>query len=74
MQNETAADIIAERDRLKKALSFYADASRYDGANQRLHEPDEWSEAAGLSAYRLDVTRDNGTIARQALYAATAVT
>ena len=67
MAYETVADIIAERDRLKKALSFYADSTRYHGPNQRLDEPDEWSDAVGLTAYRLDVTRDGGMIARQAL-------
>lgn len=67
MVYETLADIIAERDRLKKALSFYANITRYQGPNQRLDEPDEWSDAAGLTAYRLDVTRDGGVIARQAL-------
>ena len=67
MAYETVADIIAERDRLKKALSFYADSTRYHGPNQRLDEPDEWSDAVGLAAYRLDVTRDGGMIARQAL-------
>ena len=67
MAYETVADIIAERDRLKKALSFYADSTRYHGPNQRLDELDEWSDAVGLTAYRLDVTRDGGVIARQAL-------
>ena len=67
MAYETVADIIADRDRLKKALSFYADQTRYHGPNQRLEVADEWSEAVGLTAYRLDVTRDGGLIARQAL-------
>lgn len=67
MAYETVADIIADRDRLKKALSFYSDSTRYRGPNQRLDDPDEWSDAVGLTAYRLDVTRDGGVIARQAL-------
>lgn len=31
---------------------------------------DEWSESVGLRAYRLDVTRDQGAIARAAVGAA----
>jgi hypothetical protein len=49
------------------ALSFYADETRYNGPNQQLEEPDVWSELVGLTAYRLDVTRDGGVIARNAL-------
>ncbi len=59
-----------ERDALRKALSFYADPTRYHGPNQRLDEPDEWSASVGLSVYRLDVTRDQGAIARAVLGAA----
>ena len=59
--------LIAERDALRKALGFYADPTRYHGPNQRLDAPDEWSERVGLTAYRLDVTRDQGAIARAAL-------
>jgi hypothetical protein len=56
---------------LRKALTFYADASRYNGPNQLLDDaPDKWSEDAGLRAYRLDVTRDRGMIASKALEAA----
>ena len=57
----------AEVESLKHALSFYADGSRYYGPNRALDAPDKWSERVGLSAYRLDVTRDGGVIARNAL-------
>ena len=57
-------DRIAE---LEAALAFYADPTRYHGPNQSLDSPDAWSEQVGLQAYRLDVTRDQGVIARNAL-------
>jgi hypothetical protein len=60
------ADVAA----LRKALSFYADPTRYHGPNQPLEVPDEWSASVGLGFYRLDVTRDQGVIARTALGAA----
>lgn len=53
----------------REALAFYADESRYHGPNQPLDSPDKWSDAAGLKAYRLDVTRDRGAIASKALAA-----
>ena len=62
-----APELLAERDALRAALSFYADETRYDGPNQRQDGPDAWSEQVGLTAYRLDVTRDRGVIARAAL-------
>jgi hypothetical protein len=57
----------AENERLREALTFYADKKRYRGANQRLNGPDKFTENAGLTAYLLDVTRDDGLIARNAL-------
>lgn len=63
------AGAVTEPESMRKALSFYADPTRYHGPNQRLDEPDEWSDNAGLAAYRLDVTRDQGVIARAALAA-----
>ena len=61
------AELQAECERLRKALSFYADETRYRGSNLHLDAPDEWSAAAGQTAYRLDVMRDGGLIARNAL-------
>lgn len=52
---------------LAEALTFYADPTRYHGPMLPLIEPDKWSDDAGLHAYRLDVTRDGGVIARAAL-------
>lgn len=63
MALQAACEIAA----LRRALSFYADQTRYRGPNQQLDEPDEWSERVGLAAYRLDVTRDQGVIAKTAL-------
>jgi hypothetical protein len=64
---ETVADIKTERDILKRAMHFYADHKRYAGPNQRLEQPDEYSEEAAPKVYLLDVTRDGGAIARKAL-------
>lgn len=57
-------------DVLREALSFYADETRYHGPNQTLDAADKWTEQVGLKAYRLDVTRDRGVIAKKALAAA----
>lgn len=54
-----------DNERLVKALGFYASASRYQGANQRILPDDEWTDKDAV--YRLDVTRDGGAIARKAL-------
>jgi hypothetical protein len=69
-----ANQLAIERDRLSainaellEALSFYADKTRYHGPNQSLREPDAWSGKVGLTAYRLDVTRDQGCIAFAAI-------
>lgn len=59
-----------ECEALRRALSFYADPTRYHGPNQPQDGHDEWSERVGLRAYRLDVTRDQGAIARAAVGAA----
>jgi hypothetical protein len=62
--------VLALLDRVKaleEGLSFYADPERYHGPNQGLDRPDKWSEEVGLKAYRLDVTRDHGCIARALL-------
>lgn len=50
---------------LVKALEFYANPSRYEGANMS-PLPDDPFQPSDL-VYRLDVTRDNGEIARAAL-------
>jgi hypothetical protein len=72
-ERDALAAQIAERDAqteaLRAALSFYADPSRYYGPNMPITERDEWSEQVGLNAYRLDVTRDGGVIARAAMAA-----
>lgn len=47
------------------ALKFYADEMRYRGANQPALEKDPYTEHG--EPYMQDVTRDWGTIARQAL-------
>ena len=52
---------------LVDALKFYADETRYHGPNVRLDAEDAWSERVGLTAYRLDVTRDRGVIASLAI-------
>jgi hypothetical protein len=68
--DEAAAELRrldAEVESLRHALSFYADETRYRGPNQSLDAPDYWSEKVGLNAYLLDVTRDRGVIARNAL-------
>ena len=67
-QRAAAVRAMPSPEGLREALSFYADESRYFGPNQPLRqEADRWSAAAGLTAYRLDVTRDGGQIARRAL-------
>jgi len=51
---------------LREALEFYADPTRYSGPNQRFEgDPDKY-QPEGLY-YRLDATRDGGSIARRAL-------
>ena len=57
----------AKIKRMQKALSFYADETRYYGPNQKYEGGDPWTDAVGLHAYQLDVTRDHGNIARAAL-------
>ena len=50
----------------REALEFYADPTRYNGPNIRLEgEPDRYQP--DNLYYRLDVTRDGGGIARNAL-------
>lgn len=59
------ARLKAENDRLRKALSFYADPERHLGPNQHLKDgTDPWNPDC---PYVWDVTRDNGRIAREAL-------
>lgn len=50
--------------KMREALGFYADPVRYHGANQRNETDQKWS---GDAPYILDVTRDGGRIAREAL-------
>lgn len=51
-------------EKMREALEFYADPTRYHGPNQRNDHADKWS---GESPYIRDVTRDGGAIARAAL-------
>lgn len=56
-----------QRDEAMRALEFYADERRYDGANQRRSSWPEDPFTAEDAAYLTDSTRDGGSIARQAL-------
>lgn len=61
-------EFLEERAAFVEALLFYGDVMRYRGPNQRREpEPDVYSDEAGMTAYALDVTRDAGRIARDAL-------
>lgn len=51
-------------EKLRYALSFYADPVRYKGANQPNDNDDRFSNGA---PYIRDVNRDRGEIARNAL-------
>jgi hypothetical protein len=66
--DEAAAHITAltaEVERLREALTFYADKTRYHGPNQPNVTPDEFGPLN--FPFRWDVTRDNGDMAAQAL-------
>lgn len=66
MQNfQEIIDLMNEVTRLRTALSFYANPLRYEGANQR-PIPDDLFQPKEL-VYRLDIGRDGGQIARNAL-------
>jgi hypothetical protein len=54
-----------EIERLRLALSFYADGRRYQGPNQRPIPDDPFAKPDAV--YINDVTRDNGSIAARAL-------
>ncbi len=54
-----------EIERLRAALSFYANRARYDGGNQ-IALPDDPHQPNGCP-YLWDVTRDGGEIARRAI-------
>lgn len=62
-----ARDLIASRERCRKALAFYADLTRYDGPNQRLPDGESDPYTPANMGYRMDVIRDLGKIARDAL-------
>lgn len=51
--------------RMWYALCFYADPTRYDGANHRAVPHDPYTPAESI--YRQDVTRDRGHVAREAI-------
>ncbi len=54
-----------EIERLRTALSFYADGRRYQGPNQKPIPDDQFAKPDAV--YILDVTRDGGSIASRAL-------
>lgn len=58
---------IEETEALVKALEFYADLRRYNGANQRPIPDDPFAKPDAV--YIQDVTRDNGAVAIAALAA-----
>jgi hypothetical protein len=66
IQQTTVDGMVAEIERLRFALAFYADERRYLGANQWCPDETDAYQPEGLG-YRLDVTRDYGNIARKAL-------
>jgi hypothetical protein len=65
MANQDIIDLMNEVSRLRMALAFYADPLRYEGANMRPILDDPYQPENLV--YRLDVTRDFGKIAREAL-------
>lgn len=61
----TIVKAVNSHDALVKALEFYADPRRYNGANQKPIEADPYAQPGEV--YIRDVTRDNGSLARSAL-------
>jgi hypothetical protein len=61
------AALAAPSETGREALSFYADAQRYNGPNCRRIDGDRFTPFG--DSYRKDVTRDGGEIARAALAA-----
>jgi hypothetical protein len=61
---ESAVNRSAQFEEMVRALQFYADPKRYQGANQRNDANDPYS---GDAPYIKDVGRDSGAIARTAL-------
>jgi len=57
-------ELEAHADAMVKALQFYANPIRYEGANQRNDINDPYSDSA---PYIRDASRDGGEIARAAL-------
>lgn len=62
---QNVIDLMNDVWALKEALRFYADQRRYEGPNLPPLEGDKYAPA-GL-VYRYDVTRDHGSVARNAL-------
>lgn len=58
--------LVAENARLRKALAFYADSTRYQGANNRLSGPPDDYQPLDCP-YRWNIDRDCGGIAQRAL-------
>jgi hypothetical protein len=63
MSDPTSKTTIAK---LKMALAFYADERRYEGPNQKPIENDPYQPDHEFP-YLLDIIRDGGSIAREAL-------
>ena len=61
----TLRQALAEIERLRAALEFYASPRRYEGANQKPIDGDMY--APKDFPYLWDVMRDGGEIARDAL-------
>ena len=59
--------LIEENERLREAVTFYADERRYNGPNQRRAGWPDDPFTGDDESYTRDVTRDGGEIARQAL-------
>jgi hypothetical protein len=65
VNHQETIDLMNEVARLRTALLFYADSRRYEGPNTN-PIPDDPYQPKEL-VYRLDVSRDGGQIARNAL-------
>lgn len=68
MRTPLAVDAANQIDALVKALQFYADPRRHQGPNLSPIPNDPFAKPDAV--YIMDVSRDNGAIARAALAAA----
>jgi hypothetical protein len=65
MNHQEIIDLMNEAARLRTALEFYADPRRYEGPNTNPIPNDPYQPEELV--YRLDIIRDGGQIARNAL-------